>query len=123
MAECHKVYDGQDQYTSPSKPISKQMANAVLMIVEEVVDNGNYIQDYNAFFRELYKIDQTLIADADAQKALDIKAALLNNDPAPAASRYYSHWAHVPHQPGERAKRKAALLAEVNKNLNRLTIR
>tara|TARA_R110002110_G_scaffold225491_1_gene439533 strand:+ start:276 stop:1553 length:1278 start_codon:yes stop_codon:yes gene_type:complete len=123
MAECHKVYDGQTQYTSPSRPVPSKMTNAVLMITEEIVDNGNYIQDYDIFFRELYKIDQTLIADSDTLKAADTKGALLHNKKAPPASRYYSHWSHVPHQPQERAKRKAALFAEVNKNLNRLTIR
>jgi hypothetical protein len=123
MDECHMVYNGQTKYTSPSKPISGKMANAVLMVVEEVIDNGNYINDYDTFFRELYKIDQFLIVKSDEQKTADTKAALLANEPTPPVSRYYSHWSHVPHQPAERIKRKTALMAEVNNNLSRLTIR
>ena len=121
MDECHKVFAAQK--TPPSKPISNKMASAVAMVVEEVLDAGNYIADHEAFFDELYEIDQLLIAESDTQRAADTKAAILAGTKPPASSRYYSHWSHVPHQPQERAKRKKALMAEVINNVAALTIR
>jgi|3_EtaG_2_1085321.scaffolds.fasta_scaffold23760_3 hypothetical protein len=122
IAEAMRVYQAQTKYP-PSKGVAWKMVNAVLMVVAEVVDGGNYIADHKAFFDALYDIDMKLSTDADQQMVADQQAAIQNGDPMPSRAKYYSYWQTVPHMSLYRAKRRQALVAEVKNNINSLTIR
>lgn len=120
--ESMRIFKAQKRYPA-SKTIARFMVNAVLMVVSEVLDNGNYIADHKKFFDELYDIEVKLSVASDGQLHADQQAAISNGTEMPSRSAYYSHWQTVPHQGKNRAKRKKALLAEVKNNVNRLTIR
>jgi len=122
IAETMKVFNEQTNYPK-SKGVSNKMINAVLIVVDEVLRNGNYISDREEFFRELYKLDGDLATTAAAKQAIDTKNAIANSKPEPSRGLYYNYWQSVPHMANYRKLRRAALLAEVKNNVNRLTIR
>lgn len=120
--EAMNIFKDQTIYVK-SKGVSNKMINAVLMVVDEVFRNGNYIANRKQFFEELYKIDSDLATTAASKWAADTKKAIANSQPEPSRGLYYNYWQGVPHMANYRKLRRNALLAEVQNNLNRLTIR
>ena len=110
---------------SQLKQVPKKMWWAALFICEWAHDNDFEIQNNEKLFKVLKVIEDRLSSDSESAHAQD-RAKLISNGEDPDdvnREHYYFRWQNLPHQPPSRNKRRDKLIAEVNKNLSKLTLR
>ena len=125
LETMEKVITKQKVYPHKSKPVRKGLIWATLMACEYVYDNDLLISDYVEFFKALKEIDDQLITDSEEERTRQRQEAMENGDDPDdiKEDHFYYKWVNLPHRSPPRKKRTQTLVAELQTNHQKLTLR